>query len=30
LAHNGKIAVYSQYFPSSFWGFATEGQRRMI
>ena len=28
LAHNGKVAVYSQYFPIAFWGFAERSGTR--
>jgi hypothetical protein len=30
LAYNGKIAVYSQYISFTLWGFAKEGERRII
>ena len=30
LAYNGKILVYSQYISSVLWGFAKEGERRII
>jgi hypothetical protein len=30
LAHNGKIAVYSQYFLKAIWGFASEAASDIV
>jgi hypothetical protein len=30
LAHNGKVAVYSQYFPIVFWVFADEAASSIV
>src|SRR4029453_19222867 len=30
LAHNGKIAVYSQYFQRVFWGFVSEAASSIV